>query len=131
MGRHVTNDKNTKLIEQITAVFPVASTMGLSAAKASSKSISRNPIKSSQIPGASVKSDEEEFLRVLEGRAKDGGKLKIVDVGKNEKEVEVTFSFLPTSTTLSLPLSLAQPSSTDSIHRLTNADSNCRCLCEV
>merc|ERR1712038_893083 len=38
---------------------------------------------------ASVKSDEEEFLRVLEGRAKDGGKLKIVDVGKNEKEVEV------------------------------------------
>ena len=36
-----------------------------------------------------MKSDEEEFLRVLEGRAKDGGKLKIVDVGKNEKEVEV------------------------------------------
>ena len=42
-----------------------------------------------QIAGASVKSDEEEFLGVLEGRAKDGGKLKIVDVGKNEKEVEV------------------------------------------
>ena len=42
-----------------------------------------------QIAGASVKSDEEEFLRVLERRAKDGGKLKIVDVGKNEKEVEV------------------------------------------
>ena len=39
--------------------------------------------------GASVKSDEEEFQRVLEGRAKADGKLKIVDVGKNEKEVEV------------------------------------------
>ena len=39
--------------------------------------------------GASVKSDEEEFVRVLEGRAKDGNKLKIVDVGRNEKEVEV------------------------------------------
>jgi len=38
---------------------------------------------------ASVKSDEEEFQRVLEGRAKADGKLKIVDVGKNEKEVEV------------------------------------------
>ena len=49
--------------------------------------------KSLQFPalftGASVKSDEEEFLRVLEGRAKDGGKLKVVDVGRNEKEVEV------------------------------------------
>ena len=41
-------------------------------------------------PGASAKSDEEEFVRVLEGRAKTGdNKLKVVDVGRNEKEVEV------------------------------------------
>merc|ERR1719499_1560964 len=38
---------------------------------------------------ASVKSDEEEFIKVLEGRAKDGGKIKVVDVGKKETEVEV------------------------------------------
>ena len=38
--------------------------------------------------GASVKADEEEFAKVLESRAKNaGGKLKIVDVNKNEKEV--------------------------------------------
>ena len=40
--------------------------------------------------GASVKSDEEEFVKVLESRAKNGeGKLKIVEVTKVEKEVEV------------------------------------------
>merc|ERR1712087_379766 len=33
--------------------------------------------------------DEPEFLRVLEGRAKDNGKLKIIDVSKKESEVEV------------------------------------------
>merc|ERR1712062_915000 len=33
--------------------------------------------------------DEPEFLRVLEGRAKDNGKLKIIDISKKEKEVEV------------------------------------------
>merc|ERR1711913_229382 len=33
--------------------------------------------------------DEPEFLRVLEGRAKDNGKLKIIDISKEEKEVEV------------------------------------------
>merc|ERR1712170_104899 len=39
---------------------------------------------------ASVKADEEEFLRVLESRAKDnGGKIKVVDVSKKESEVEV------------------------------------------
>jgi len=38
---------------------------------------------------ASVKEDEEEFLRVLESRAKDGGKIKVVDVNKKESEVEV------------------------------------------
>merc|ERR1711874_798377 len=37
-----------------------------------------------------VKADEPEFLRVLEGRAKEnGGKLKYVDISKAEKEVEV------------------------------------------
>merc|ERR1712183_800439 len=37
-----------------------------------------------------VKTDEPEFLRVLEGRAKEnGGKLKYVDISKAEKEVEV------------------------------------------
>merc|ERR1711892_1419060 len=37
-----------------------------------------------------VKTDEPEFLRVLEGRAKEnGGKLKYVDINKQEKEVEV------------------------------------------
>merc|ERR1712038_608542 len=33
--------------------------------------------------------DEPEFLRVLEGRAKDNGKLKIIDISKKEREVEV------------------------------------------
>merc|ERR1712213_193203 len=33
--------------------------------------------------------DEPEFLRVLEGRSKDNGKLKIIDISKKEKEVEV------------------------------------------
>merc|ERR1712131_323586 len=33
--------------------------------------------------------DEPEFQRVLEGRSKDGGKLKIIDISKKEKEVEV------------------------------------------
>merc|ERR1711915_556140 len=36
------------------------------------------------------KADEQEFVRVLEGRAKEnGGKLKFVDISKAEKEVEV------------------------------------------
>ena len=40
--------------------------------------------------GASVKSDEEEFFKVLESRAKNAdGKLKIVDVNKNESDVQV------------------------------------------
>merc|ERR1711994_1026242 len=39
---------------------------------------------------ASVKADEEEFLKVLESRAKAAdGKLKVVDVNKKESEVEV------------------------------------------
>merc|ERR1712029_230662 len=38
---------------------------------------------------ASVKADEEEFLRVLESRAKDGSKIKVVDVNKKESEMEV------------------------------------------
>merc|ERR1712158_55159 len=38
---------------------------------------------------ASVKADEEEFLRVLESRAKEGGKIKVVDVNKKESEMEV------------------------------------------
>merc|ERR1712018_1111858 len=38
---------------------------------------------------ASVKSDEEEFIKVIEGRAKADGKLKVVDVGKKESELEV------------------------------------------
>merc|ERR1712213_302852 len=33
--------------------------------------------------------DEPEFLRVLEGRSKDNGKLKVIDISKKEKEVEV------------------------------------------
>merc|ERR1712213_64500 len=33
--------------------------------------------------------DEPEFLRVLEGRSKDNGKLKIIGISKKEKEVEV------------------------------------------
>merc|ERR1712110_891396 len=33
--------------------------------------------------------DEPDFLRVLEGRAKDNGKLKIIDISKKENEVEV------------------------------------------
>merc|ERR1712109_416509 len=37
-----------------------------------------------------VKADEQEFVRVLEGRAKEnGGKLKFVDISKAEKEAEV------------------------------------------
>merc|ERR1711953_1052841 len=35
-----------------------------------------------------VKEDEIEFVKVLEGKAKDGAKLKYVDVGKKEHEVE-------------------------------------------
>lgn len=39
---------------------------------------------------ASVKADEEEFIKVLESRAKNGdGKLKVVDVNKKESEMEV------------------------------------------
>merc|ERR1711936_473778 len=38
----------------------------------------------------SVKKDEEEFIRVLEGRAKGAeGKIKVIDVNKKESEVEV------------------------------------------
>merc|ERR1711876_56521 len=38
----------------------------------------------------SVKKDEEEFIRVLEGRAKGvEGKIKVIDVNKKESEVEV------------------------------------------
>merc|ERR1711936_361180 len=38
----------------------------------------------------SVKADEEEFLKVVEGRSKEtDGKLKYVDINKAEKEVEV------------------------------------------
>merc|ERR1712228_1055301 len=35
-----------------------------------------------------VKEDEAEFVKILEGKAKDGAKLKYVDVGKKEHEVE-------------------------------------------
>merc|ERR1711944_143067 len=39
---------------------------------------------------ASVKADEEEFIKVIEGRAKGAdGKLKVVDVGKKESEIEI------------------------------------------
>merc|ERR1711868_234481 len=38
---------------------------------------------------ASVKADEEEFIKVIEGRAKADGKLKVVDVSKKESEIEV------------------------------------------
>jgi len=39
---------------------------------------------------ASVKADEEEFLKVLESRAKAAdGKIKVVDVAKKESEIEV------------------------------------------
>ena len=41
------------------------------------------------IKGASVKADEEEFIKVIEGRAKADGKLKVVDVSKKESELEV------------------------------------------
>jgi len=41
------------------------------------------------ITRASVKSDEEEFIKVIEGRAKADGKLKVVDVMKKESEIEV------------------------------------------
>merc|ERR1711910_83454 len=42
------------------------------------------------VPRASVKADEEEFIKVIEGRAKGAdGKLKVVDVGKKESEIEV------------------------------------------
>merc|ERR1712012_660752 len=38
----------------------------------------------------SAKADEEEFIKVVEGRAQEnGGKLKYVDINKAEKEVEV------------------------------------------
>merc|ERR1712117_951484 len=38
----------------------------------------------------SVKKDEEEFIRVLEGRAKGAeGKIKVIDVNRKESEVEV------------------------------------------
>merc|ERR1712106_566431 len=38
----------------------------------------------------SAKAGEEEFIKVVEGRAKEnGGKLKLVDINKAEKEVEV------------------------------------------
>merc|ERR1712042_267752 len=38
----------------------------------------------------SVKKDEEEFMRVLEGRAKGAeGKIKVIDVNKKESEIEV------------------------------------------
>merc|ERR1711931_123933 len=38
----------------------------------------------------SAKADEEEFIKVVEGRAKENaGKLKFVDINKAEKEVEV------------------------------------------
>jgi len=36
-----------------------------------------------------IKADEEEFVKVLEGKSKEGGKLKYVDVSKKELEVEV------------------------------------------
>jgi len=40
--------------------------------------------------GASIKSEEEEFARVLESRAKaSDGKIKVVDINKKESEVEV------------------------------------------
>merc|ERR1712168_532229 len=38
---------------------------------------------------ASVKSDEEEFIKVIEGRVKADGKLKVVDVSKKESDIEV------------------------------------------
>jgi len=37
---------------------------------------------------ASVKADEEEFVKVVEGRSKEG-KLKVIDVNKKESEIEV------------------------------------------
>lgn len=41
--------------------------------------------------GASIKSEEEEFARVLEARAKAAeGKIKVVDINKKESEVEVS-----------------------------------------
>merc|ERR1712242_63316 len=36
----------------------------------------------------SIKEDETEFVKMLQGKAKDGAKLKYVDVGKKEHEVE-------------------------------------------
>jgi len=40
--------------------------------------------------GASVKEEEEEFIRVLESRAQAGeGKIKVVDINKKETEIEV------------------------------------------
>ena len=40
--------------------------------------------------GASVKAEEAEFIKVLQGRADgNGGKLKVIDVAKKESEVEV------------------------------------------
>ena len=40
--------------------------------------------------GASVKADEEEFVKVLKKRAEDSdGKVKVTDVGKKESEIKV------------------------------------------
>ena len=42
------------------------------------------------LKGASVKSDEEEFIKVIEGRVKGAdGKLKVIDVAKKESDIEV------------------------------------------
>ena len=43
------------------------------------------------LSGASVKAEEEEFVRVLESRKAAGeGKIKVVDINKKESEIEVT-----------------------------------------
>merc|ERR1712088_543993 len=45
---------------------------------------------------ASVKADEEEFIKVIEGRAKGAdGKLKVVDVGKKEKDPGLVHNRVP------------------------------------
>jgi len=42
------------------------------------------------VDGASVKADEEEFVKVLKKRAEDSdGKVKVTDVGKKESEIKV------------------------------------------
>lgn len=54
---------------------------------------------------ASVKADEEEFIKVLEGRAKGAeGKLKVVDVGKKESEVTVAADGLITLSSVMVKL---------------------------